>query len=69
MKKKIWIPIIVSVVLLVVLFVPIPTGTLNDGGTTEFSAITYKIVAWNRMTDDGVYEKTRVYFAKDPENG
>jgi len=65
MKKKIWIPIIVSVVLLVVLFVPIPTGTLNDGGTTEFSAITYKIVAWNRMTDDGVYEKTRVYFGKD----
>lgn len=65
MKKKIWIPIVVSVVLLAMLFVPIPTGALNDGGTTEFSAITYRIVAFNRITDDGVYEKTRVYFGKD----
>lgn len=62
MKKKIWIPIAAAVVLLTILFVPIPSGTYRDGGTREYTALTYKIVDWNRFTGDGTYDKTRVYF-------
>lgn len=61
MKKKIWIPILIAVVV-AVLFVPIPTGVYKDGGTREFTALTYKIVDWNRITDDGIYSKTKIYF-------
>lgn len=62
MKKKIWIPIITAVVLLAVLFVPIPSGTYKDGGTREYTALTYKIVDWNKLTSDGKYDKTKIYF-------
>ena len=61
MKKKIWTPIII-VVLLAVLMIPIPTGVYEDGGTREYTALTYKIVDWNRMTGDTTYDKTKVYF-------
>ena len=62
MKKKIWLPIIAAVVLLAVLFVPIPSGTYKDGGTREYAALTYKIVDWNKLTYDGKYDKTKIYF-------
>lgn len=62
--KKIWIPI-AAVILLAVLFVPIPTGHYKDGGTKEYTALTYKIVNWKRITGDSVYDKTRVYFFPD----
>lgn len=65
MKKKIWIPIIVSVILLAVLFVPIPNGQMKDGGTRVYSALTYKIVDWNRLYNDGMYSATKVYFGAD----
>ena len=65
MKKKIWIPIVLILVVAAILFVPIPQGTYDDGGTREYLAATYKIIDWNKMTTDGVYEKTRVYFGKD----
>ena len=61
MKKKIWIPIVI-VVLLAILVIPIPTGVYRDGGTREYTALTYKIVDWNRLTGDSTYDKTRVYF-------
>lgn len=62
MKKKIWIPILVIAIVLI-LFVPIPTGRYKDGGTKEFSSLTYKIVDWNRMVDDGsTYSATKIYF-------
>ena len=61
MKKKIWIPIAAAVILLAILFVPIPMGSYDDGGTREWVALTYKIVDWNRISTDGVYEKTRFY--------
>ena len=61
MKKKILIPVI-AVLLLAVLFVPIPKGALKDGGTKEYSALTYKIVDWNRLTDDTAYDQTKFYF-------
>lgn len=62
MKKKIWIPIIAAVVLLAVLFVPIPSGTYKDGGTREYAALTYKVVDWHKLTSDGTYDKTKIYF-------
>lgn len=62
MKKKIWLPIIAAAVLLAVLFVPIPSGTYKDGGTREYAALTYKIVDWNKLTSDGKYDKTKIYF-------
>ena len=62
MKKKVWIPILI-IVLVAILVIPIPTGTYKDGGTREFTALTYKIVDWNRLTDDGsIYSATKVYF-------
>lgn len=64
MKKKLWIPIAV-LALLAILFVPIPSGTCKDGGTRAYTALTYKIVDWNRLTEDGKYDKTRVYFFPD----
>ena len=55
MKKKIWILIVAVTVLLAVLFVPIPKGSLDDGGTRDYIALTYRIVDWNRISADGVY--------------
>ncbi len=65
MKKKKWMPI-AAVILLAVLFVPIPAGPYKDGGTREYTALTYKIVNWNRISGDSVYDKTKVYLF--PEN-
>ena len=61
MKKKIWIPIVI-IVFLVILVMPIPSGVYEDGGTREYTALTYKIVDWNRLTEDGTYDKTKAYF-------
>jgi len=62
MKKKIWIPILI-VAVIAILVIPIPTRTYKDGGTREFTSLTYKIVDWNRLTDDGsTYSATKVYF-------
>lgn len=65
MKKRFLIPIITLVLILAVLFVPIPHSAYDDGGTREYTALTYKLVDWNRLTRDGRYEKTRIYFGKD----
>lgn len=59
MKKKVWL--IVSVLLAAILFAPIPKSPYKDGGTREYAALTYKIVDWNRLTADGVYEATKLY--------
>lgn len=65
MKKKLWIPIVI-VVLLAILVIPIPTGPYKDGGTREYKALTYKIVKWHRSTGgDIVYDKTKAYFFPD----
>ncbi|MGN1083091.1 MAG: hypothetical protein ACI4SJ_06040, partial [Candidatus Avispirillum sp.] len=60
MKKKIWIPI-AAAVLLAVLFIPIPSKVHEDGGTREYSALTYKIVDWNKEEDGVSYDRTRLY--------
>lgn len=61
LNKKIWIPLIVLAVLMV-LFVPIPSGVYKDGGTRAYTALTYKVVKWRRLVGIGRYENTSVYF-------
>lgn len=48
-----------------VLAVPIPKAALDDGGTREYAALTYRIVKWKKFYAGGTYEKTKVYFGKD----
>ena len=70
MKKRI---IIISVIVLalLILFLPIPRGTYRDGGTKDYSALTYRIVLWNRLSEqineDGydTYQKTSVFWFPD----
>ncbi len=50
MKKKVIMAIMIIVILLV-LFVPIPMY-LNDGGTVEYKALTYKISKVHRIVED-----------------
>ncbi len=49
MKKKLFLILIPLILLCLILFLPIPTGVMNDGGSREFTALTYKIVRWNRL--------------------
>lgn len=60
MKKRIWI---IAGIFLVALFIPIPTGVCKDGGTRTYTALTYKIVDWNRTTGPvTTYNTTKVYW-------
>ena len=61
MKKKL-IVVILAAILLAALFIPIPTGAYEDGGTKAYTALTYKIVDWNRLTEDGIYQATKLYW-------
>ena len=65
MKPRIWITIIAVVLLLAVLVIPVSRGSLDDGGTRDYIALTYRIVDWNRIYADGVYQKTSIYFGSD----
>ena len=74
MKKKIIITAIIVIALLLVLFLPIPQGSYDDGGTRDYAALTYKIVKWNRISividEDGqpssnTYQKTSVFWYPD----
>lgn len=65
MKRTLWRWMIVLALVLNTLVIPIPEGTAKDGGTKVYSALTYKIVDWNRLTSDGVYDQTRVYWFPD----
>ncbi len=59
MKKKLWIIILC---VLLVLLTPIPSGTYKDGGTREYTALTYKIVNWQHLTaNGGMYKKLKIY--------
>jgi len=73
MKKKILIPVIIFV-LAVILFLPIPQGSYDDGGTRDYNALTYKIVRWNKIVveldENGqpvhdTYRKTSVFWYPD----
>ena len=63
MKKKTLI--IISVILitaLLILFIPIPGSPIKDGGTRAYSAVTYKVVKWQRLTGGTRYKSTSVYW-------
>lgn len=62
MKKKTWLYIAAGALLLAILFAPIPIGPYKDGGTREYSALTYKAVKWQRDTGSDVYKATKVYW-------
>jgi hypothetical protein len=57
MKKKTIAILLAVVIAALVLFVPIPRGPYDDGGTMEYVALTYRIVVWNS------------YYTKYDENG
>ena len=71
MKERIMIGIIVVVLLVLFLPVPNPKGRYEDGGTREYCALPYKIVVWNKMIADvdtgGVYtyHETSVFWIPD----
>ena len=68
MKKKILIALSLTIVALAVLLVPWRVDALNDGGTKDYRALTYRVICWKRLTGNAVYdvyEKTRVYFGAD----
>ena len=62
MKKKTRLWIAAGVLLLIILFAPIPGSPCKDGGTRAYSALTYKIVKWQRDTGYDVYKATKVYW-------
>ena len=62
MKKKTRLWIAAGVLLLIILFAPIPGSPCKDGGTRAYSALTYKIVKWQRDTGSDVYKATKVYW-------
>lgn len=63
--------IVICALVLAVLFVPIPRGTCNDGGTRDYRALTYRLIVWNRIfdkpgeSDPRFYRHTSVYFGAD----
>lgn len=66
MKKKGLLFALAALVILAVLFLPIPMGADAEAGAATYSALTYKIVKWDKEIDGGArYEKTRVYFLSD----
>jgi uncharacterized membrane protein YvbJ len=66
MKKKTKIIIASLLILVLLLFVPIPTGRYKDGGTRMYTALTYKIVKWQVLDDKGDrYENTSVFMYPD----
>ena len=76
MKKYGKITAVVLAVLLAVFFLPIPRGTLDDGGTRVYAALTYTIVVWNKLvavagetgTDSFLYNRTSVFLYPDNLN-
>ncbi len=74
MKKRIAIILCSIFLVLAILFVPFKKVNYDDGGTAEYTALTYKIVKWNRITikmdDSGNHfadtlKKTSVYWVSD----
>ena len=74
MKKRIVIAAILVFAIALFLFLPIPKGTYDDGGTRVYAATMYKIVVWNKnyvqLDENGqgtpmVYHKTSVFWMPD----
>ena len=64
--KKSHMAMLTAVLFLFILLIPIPSGVVRDGGTRTFTALTYKIIKWNRNVDaDEIYTDVDVYFLPD----
>ena len=62
MKKKIWIPILI-IVALIVLFFPFSVEIYKDGGTRSHASLTYRVVQWSKFIEGrDLFKKTSVYF-------
>jgi len=66
MKKT----IIITLLVLIILFVPFVRRTVDDGGTVVYDSLTYKIVVWNPLTADENgnrvdSKETKIYFFPD----
>lgn len=60
--KKI-IALILTIVIIAILFIPIPSDVAKDGGTKSYSSLTYKIVVWNKFSNSyKPYKNTSIYF-------
>ena len=65
MKKKTKIMIAI-ILIFTVLFVPVPSDIVKDGGTRFYTALTYKVAKWKVMIGvDYVYDKTSIYWFPD----
>lgn len=62
MKKQLKYWIFAAVLLLAILFVPIPKSAARDGGSKEYTALTYKIVDWNRTVGSYKHTGARIYW-------
>ncbi|MDD3946889.1 MAG: hypothetical protein PHI19_03525 [Clostridia bacterium] len=72
MKKKIRTALLV-IGIFIVLFFPFHIATYKDGGTKVYGALTYKVVAWNKLVsdEDGPHRhsNTCVYWFPDSLKG
>ena len=60
MKRK--FRIVLAIIVLLILTIPIPISSARDGGTKQYAALTYKIVYWNHLYDNGeIYDDTEIY--------
>ncbi len=76
-KKRIMIICSVLILIAMILFLPIPTGKYDDGGTRTYRSLTYTIVAWNRYISEvdengktvkmDVYHKVSVFWFPDSQ--
>ncbi len=74
--KKLFILLFGIGVILIVLIFPFSYSSYDDGGTREYKALTYKIIAWNALvaeTDENggfighsIYKNTSVF--RYPDN-
>lgn len=54
--------IIAAAIALIILVVPFSSKIYKDGGTRTYTALTYKIVDFNKLLESGeVYDETKVY--------
>ena len=63
MKKRL---VIICILLVLILVIPMPISPLKDGGTRQFAALTYKVVAYRHLYGEGqMYEAVKVYLFPD----
>ena len=63
-KIKFWRYLLIGTIL-AIFIVPIPSEVYKDGGSQEYTALTYKVVHWNRLVEDAITHKTSIYFFPD----